>query len=244
MKCNNIKLIIEYDGTRYSGWQRIPGKKTIQGEIEAGLSKILNENTRITGAGRTDAGVHALGQVANFKTEKEIDLNKLKNSLNKILPKDIVVKKTQKVSPDFHSRYSVKLKVYKYIILNSKTPVVFKRMFTLFYPHKLDLSSMRRAIKYLKGVHDFKMFSAKEKRKNLKMLVKDIKIKKSGRLINIYFYGRSFLHKMVRIIVGFLLTVGTGKYKPEDTKLILKGRLKFSPVVVLPHGLFLKEVKY
>lgn len=238
----NIKLVIEYDGTNYCGWQRIPGKKTIQGTIECALSKILNEDVKITGAGRTDTGVHALSQIANFKTNKDLNLNKLKKSLNKVLPRDIVIKKISKVNLKFHSRYSTKLRHYRYVILNSKTPSAFQRKFTLFFPRKLDILLMRKAIKFLKGKHDFRKFCVNGDRTNFKITLKKITIKKSGNLVYIDFYAKSFLRRMVRIIVGFLLNVGIKKYKPTDVKLIFENKLKFSPVVALPNGLFLSYV--
>jgi len=235
----NIKLVIEYDGTNYYGWQRIPGKKTIQGTIESVLSKILNEDVKITGASRTDAGVHALSQVANFKTKKVLNLNKLKKALNRMLPPDIVIKRISKVNLKFHARYSKKLRHYRYVILNSKVPSAFQRNFALFFPQKLDISLMRKAAKFLKGRHDFRKFCINDDRTNFKITLKKITIRKSGNLIYIDFYSKSFLRRMVRMIVGFLLNVGIKKYKPTDLQLIFKDKLKFSPVAAPPHGLFL-----
>lgn len=240
----NIKLVIEYDGTNYRGWQRIPGKITIQGALEEKISQILNENVKITGASRTDAGVHALGQTANFKTNRVIDPQKLESSLNKMLPKDIVIKRISRVPERFNARHSAKLKIYRYVIRNSKTPVVFERNVTLFFRNKLDLPAMRKASKFLEGTHDFKCFSAREERTKTIRTVKKVKIKKSGSYIFIEFKARSFLRRMIRVMVGFLLGIGTKKFKPEDIRRAFKGKLKFSPLAAPAHGLFLKEVKY
>lgn len=240
----NILFIIEYDGTNYSGWQKIPGKYTIEGVLEERLSRILNENINITGASRTDAGVHALGQIASFKTGKNVNLQKLKNSLNRMLPKDIVIKKAKKASEKFNARHSAKSKTYRYVIYNSQTPQVFKRNYSLHFRDKLDLPAMRKAAKYLKGNHDFKCFSAQEERTKTKRTLKSIKITKSGKYINIDFTGNSFLRRMVRVIVGFLLNVGIGKYQPLDIKRAFSGKFKFSPLAAQSHGLFLVRVKY
>ncbi|MFH1824745.1 MAG: tRNA pseudouridine(38-40) synthase TruA [Candidatus Firestonebacteria bacterium] len=241
----NIKLVIEYDGTDYSGWQRIPGKKTIQGTIEAALSKILNEDIKITGASRTDAGVHALGQVANFKTDNLLrDLFSLRKSLNSVLPPDIVIKKISKVDLKFHARYSAKLKHYRYEILNSKIPSVISRRFSLFFSQELNLSSMRKTVKFLKGKHSFEKFCVKDDKVNFKITLKEVKIRQLKDFIYIDFYSKSFLRKMVRMLIGFLLNVGIEKYKPNNVKLIFKGKFKFSPVVAPARGLFLMEIKY
>ena len=240
----NILLVIEYDGTNYSGWQKIPGKSTIEGVLETKLSRILNENINITGASRTDAGVHALGQAANFKTDKTADPQKLKKSLNRMLPKDIAIKKAENVPEKFNARHSAKSKTYRYFICNSKNPQVFKRNYSLHFREKLNLTAMRKAAKYIVGTHDFKCFSAQEERTKTRRTIKEIKIAKSGKYIHIDFTGNSFLRRMVRVLAGFLLNIGAGKIQPLDVKRAFSGKFKFSPLAAPAQGLFLIKVNY
>lgn len=156
----NISLSIEYDGTDYAGWQRQGRIKTVQSTIEKTLQKILQEKIRLIGSGRTDSGVHSLGQVANFKADSAIALDKLHKALNSLLPDDIAIIRIQKVNTDFHARFDAKSKIYRYTILNSKQRSVFLRNTTHFYPYSLDIDKMRKAAKCLLGRQDFKSFCA------------------------------------------------------------------------------------
>ena len=240
----NIKLVIEYDGTDFSGWQRLPIKRTVQGTIEAVLTKILNTPTVITGAGRTDSGVHAFGQTANFVLKRDFDLVKLRRALNGLLPPDISIKEVTKVKPSFSSRFDARMKTYTYVVLNSSIPSALQSRYSYFYPRKLNVSLMKKAAKGLLGRHDFKHFSSGEEREKTVRSVKAIKITKKGDYISIDFIGQSFLRRMVRIMAGLLVDAGVGSIRPEDTSKIVRGKIKFPPKALPSHGLFLKQIKY
>jgi tRNA pseudouridine38-40 synthase len=240
----NIKCTVEYDGTNYSGWQKVPGKRTIQETVESVLSRLLNEPVKITGAGRTDAGVHALGQVFNFNTGKSIPVKNIQKALGKMLPDDIIIRDTAEVNKKFHARFSVKMKIYRYVILNSKTPLLMQRNFNWQVKEKLAVKDMRKAAVFLKGRRDFKIFSAGEERENTVRVLKDIKITRKGRFIFLDFYGKAFLRRMVRIMSGLLVQAGSGRLKPGEVKKIVKKKIKFHPIAAPAKGLFLKEVLY
>ncbi len=240
----NIKLVIEYDGADFDGWQRNPNMRTVQGEIEKALSKILNEETQVKGAGRTDAGVHAKGQVANFTLKKEFDLKKLVYALNGLLPKDAAVVSAKKVKPDFHSRHSAKLKSYLYIVRNNEIPSPLDRRHSVFYPYKLDIPAMKKGAKELCGRHDFRVFSYQDERGHSLRELEAVSIRRFGKYLHIEFRGRSFLRRMVRIMTGLLLQIGAGRVDPGSVKKILSGKEKYSPLTMPPHGLYLKQIKY
>ncbi|MEI7904295.1 MAG: tRNA pseudouridine(38-40) synthase TruA [Candidatus Firestonebacteria bacterium] len=244
VKQQNIKLVIEYDGTDFSGWQRLPAKRTVQGTIESVLTNILNTPTTLTGAGRTDAGVHAYGQTANFMLKNEFDLVKLRRALNGLLPEDIAIREISKVKPGFSSRFDAKMKTYTYVVLNSSIPSALQARYSYFYPRVLKVSMIKKAAKGLLGRHDFKHFSSGEEREKTVRSVKAIKITKKGNYISMDFTGRSFLRRMVRIMAGLLVDAGAGAIRPADTGKIVRGKMKFSPKALPPRGLFLKEIKY
>lgn len=242
----NIKLTIEYDGTNYNGWQTQEDKNTIQDTVESALKVLTNEETKLVGASRTDSGVHALGQVANFMTSSNISVEKYPNALNSVLPKDIVIKKAEDVSENFHSRYDSKGKTYRYVILNSKYPSALNRNFSYFYPYYLDVKAMQEACEYIIGTHDFSAFKASggSSKTSIRTVHKAEIIKKSE---NIYFYitGDGFLYNMVRIIIGTLLEVGRGKIRPKDMEYIILSRDRKRAGKTAPaHGLYLMEVLY
>lgn len=242
----NLKLIIEYEGTNYHGWQRQKGALTIQGVIEDAIYAVSKERVKLISSGRTDAGVHALGQIANFHTESSLDAISWQRALNSLLPQDIVIKKTDFVPLDFHSRYSANGKVYRYVILNSPLPSVFYRNYAWHIQYPLNLRKMRKGMRYLKGTHDFSSFrAASSTSKNPIKTIKYIEMEKRMNFITIIIEADGFLHHMVRNIVGTLVEVGRGKIEPEEVKriLVLKDRRKAGPTAP-PHGLYLVEVKY
>lgn len=248
---HNIKVILEYEGTNYSGFQK-QGKKnpsplpTIQEVIEASLYKLTGENIKIISASRTDAGVHALHQVINFKTKSPIPPERFSYALNSTLPRDIVAISSCKVSYDFHARYSAKSKVYKYFVLNSKYPSSLLRNFTCYVWEKLNLSAMKEGAKYLVGKHDFIAFrNTGTQTKTTICNLKQLDISKKDTLIIFTLEADRFLRGMIRCIVGTLLEVGLGKRNKDDIKEILKSKdRRKAGHTASPQGLFLVEVKY
>jgi tRNA pseudouridine38-40 synthase len=255
----NLKLSIEYDGTDYHGWQTQGRTKTIQETIEKTLRKILQERVRLIASGRTDAGVHALAQVANFKTDKDISLERLLRGLNGLLPNDITINNIEEAEPDFHSRFDVKTKVYRYCILNRKYPSSLLRDKVYFYPYPLKIGLMRRQARCLFGRHDFKSFcAAGSSAKDTVRTIKNLTIKKSpcplplvpcplneGGLIIIEIEADGFLYNMVRNIVGTLLEIGRGRLLGGSLKSILLARdRRLAGPTVPACGLYLARIKY
>jgi tRNA pseudouridine38-40 synthase len=240
-------MTISYDGSRYKGFQRLKDNDmTIQGKIEDVLSKMTNESIEIIGSGRTDMGVHAYGQVANFKTNSNLSIDKMKSYLYEYLPEDIVITNLEEVEDRFHSRYNAKSKVYLYKIYNNKFHDPFLRRYTAHIPKKLDIDLMREASKYFIGEHDFTSFaSSKSKKKSNVRTIHSINIKEENGLIEIYFEGNGFLYNMVRIMTGALIDVGHKKILPEDIKKMLeeKDRTKSSDTAAAK-GLYLYKVSY
>lgn len=242
----NIKLTIEYDGKCYNGWQKQTNKLNIQGEIEKAIYNITKEEVDLIGSGRTDAGVHALGQVANFKTNSEISIEKLPLAINSQLKNSIVIKEAEEVDERFHSRYNAKHKTYRYIINNSKCGTAIYRNLEYSYPFKLDVEKMKQASKYFEGEHDFKAFksSGTSSKNSVRTIYKAI-VKQDGEKIIIELTGNGFLYNMVRIISGTLLDVGLGKIKPEEIPEIIESKDRRRAGKTLPpYGLYLVEVKY
>lgn len=248
----NIKLTIEYDGTDFQGWQIQSNCRTVQGSIEDALKIIFKKKIRLYGSGRTDSGVHAIGQVANFKVRTSMDIDEITNALNGNLPKDIAVIKTEEVAKDFHSQYSAKIKTYRYTILYRKTRCAQQKNFCLHYPNSLNISAMRKEAKNLLGKNDFKSFQASDPSKRSKNLkentvrtISNISIKKKSDLITIEVTANGFLYKMVRNIVGTLLEVGRGKLERGSIRKILaKKDRNCAAYTAKAHGLTLVNVKY
>ncbi len=239
------KIIIEYDGTKYKGWQRLKeNDKTIQAKIELLLSKLLDENIEIHGSGRTDAGVHAYGQVAHFESKEDIDLEKFLNICNQMLPNDIVIKKIERVSLDFHARYSVKSKIYQYKIWNSNIPSAIKRKYVYHVSDNLDIEAMRKAANCFIGELDFKNFSANKTNKSTIRKIFSIDIRIKDEQVNITYHGEGFLYKMVRLLTGTLINVGLGQLNPEDVINMLERKDKLISNAAPSHGLYLLEVRY
>ncbi|MCX8014565.1 MAG: tRNA pseudouridine(38-40) synthase TruA [candidate division WOR-3 bacterium] len=243
----NILIEIEYDGTNYYGWQVQPNRKTIQGEIEQVLSKIYQKPIPIIGACRTDAGVSACGQIANFKLSaklgKRFQLQELQKKLNAMLPTDIYIKKIKMVGNDFHARFSAKSKIYEYHIILTKSPL--KQRFAWFVPFDLNLKTMREAARLFIKHRDYRAFcKVSDKNKNTKCNIKKITIAKRKDEIFIRIEGTRFLYKMARRIVGALIAVGKNHRTLLDIQNALKGK-SHKPLVVAPaQGLKLIKVNY
>lgn len=242
----NIKLIIEYDGKGFNGWQKQPDRLNIQGEIEKAIEEITGEKVDLTASGRTDAGVHSLGQTANFKTDSKIPTEKFAKAINSRLKKSIVIKSAEEVDEKFHSRYSVKSKTYRYIINNSENGTAIYRGLEYHVPMKLDYEKMNEAIKYFIGEHDFKAFKASgTSSKSSVRKILDGNVRKEGERVIIEVTGTGFLYNMVRIISGTLLDVGLGKIKAEDIPSIIESKDRTKAGKTLPaHGLYLLQVNY
>ena len=236
----NIKLTIEYDGKRYLGWQRLgDSEKTIQGKIESVIEQMTNEKIEIIGSGRTDAGAHAKGQVANFKTNSEMARNEMLAFFNRYLPGDIVVKKVEEMPERFHARYNVKGKQYSYYVWNDPIPTAFERYHSFYFPQTLDMDK-------LIGKHDFAGFSAlKKTKKSTTRTIDDISIEREGSMLHFTFVGDGFLHKMVRILMGTILEIGAGKLELIVIDEIFETKVRENAGETVPaHGLFLDEVYY
>ena len=244
----NIKLTIEYEGTRYCGWQvqNRHSAKTIQETIEKALQKILQEKIKLIGSGRTDSGVHALGQTANFKTKSGLNCTNIQNGLNSILPKDIRIKQAKEVSLGFHARFSAQSKLYCYTIVNNSYVSPFLNRYAYLVKFPLDTERVRQAIKYLIGRHNFRSFQAVDKKEIAAVrTIKRLNIIKKKDIIYLNIEANGFLHKMVRNIVGTLIEVGRRRLKAEDIKAILKAKNRIHAGPCAPaKGLCLVEVKY
>ena len=242
----NIKLIIEYDGKSFNGWQKQPTKLNIQGEIEKAIEEITGEKVDLTASGRTDAGVHSLGQTANFKTDSQIPIEKIAKAINSKLKKSIVIKSAEEVDERFHSRYSVKSKTYRYIINNSENGTAIYRGLEYHIPMKLDVKKMQEAVKFFEGEHDFKGFKASgtSSKSSIRTIYKG-EVKQEEERIIIEVTGNGFLYNMVRIIAGTLVDVGLEKIKPEEIPEIIESKDRTKAGKTLPpHGLYLLKVEY
>ena len=243
----NIKLVIEYDGKEFNGWQKQPNKLNIQGEIERAIKQITGEEVDLTASGRTDAGVHALGQVANFKTNSNIPIEKIPIALNSNLKKSIVIKSAEEVEERFHSRLNCKRKTYRYIINNSKYGTAIYRNLETHIPMKLDIQKMQEAVKYFEGEHDFKAFKASgtSSKSRVRTIYKTEVIDAGNERIYIELTGNGFLYNMVRIIAGTLVEVGLGKIEPNEIKTIIESKKRENAGKTLPpQGLYLVNVEY
>ncbi len=242
----NILLTIEYDGKDFNGWQKQPNKLNIQGEIERAIEEITGEKVDLIASGRTDAGVHALAQMANFKTNSKLPVEKYPIALNTKLKKSIRIQKAEEVEENFHSRYHCKQKTYRYIINNSSQGSSIYRNLEYFIPNKLDVEKMQEAVKYFEGEHDFKAFKASgtSSKSSVRTIYK-AKVEKQGERIIIELTGNGFLYNMVRIIAGTLVEVGLGKIKPEEISEIIEKKERANAGKTLPpQGLYLVKVEY
>ena len=242
----NIRLDICYDGTRYRGWQRLPGKDdTLQGKLETALSRILEEPIEISGSGRTDAGVHARGQVANFHTESTMSAAEILANLRRYLPEDIGIYSCKDVSPRFHARLNAKEKTYRYRIWNSDAPCVFDRRYVAVMPETLDLEAMRAAADALVGEHDFSAFCGNPKfKKSTVRYIRSIDIRREGGEVVLEYTGNGFLHNMVRILTGTLVEVGRGERSADSIPALFGGKRADAGFLAPAQGLCLMEVYY
>ena len=241
-----VKLTVAYDGTNYCGWQVQPNGITVQEVLNQCLSEFTGANIETIRASRTDAGVHALGNVAVFDTEMRMPGDKFSFALNQRLPEDIRIQKSEEVDADFHPRYVKSQKTYEYRILNCRFPIPTERFYSHFTYIPLDVDKMKEAASYLIGEHDFKSFCGTGAQvKTTVRTVKEIQIEKSGDRITIRITGEGFLYNMVRIIAGTLMDIGGGLYPPEKMKEILeaKDRKKAGPTAPA-RGLTLMKIQY
>ncbi|MFH1853720.1 MAG: tRNA pseudouridine(38-40) synthase TruA [Candidatus Omnitrophota bacterium] len=246
----NIRLTIEYDGTRFLGWQAQSNTKklkTVQGEIEKAASRLFGRKARLKGAGRTDSGVHAEAQAANFKIDSNLPLYNITKGLNSYLPSDIAIISAEDVPLDFHSRFDAREKLYRYTIVNRKVRSPLLMRYAAMCSYDLDIGAMKKAAGYLIGKKDFKSFKAADKKesnsiRHIKRL--DI-ITKQSSIIEIYIQADGFLYNMVRNIAGTLIDVGRGRIRPEAVKDILKKRHRPAAGQTAPaKGLCLVKVFY
>lgn len=241
----NLKLTIQYDGTKYCGWQKQPNSSGIQGTIEYAIYEITREKVNIIGSGRTDAGVHALGQVANFKTNSNIPAARIPDALNAKLPKDISIIDCQEVSDDFHSRYSATGKIYRYLIYNKPYRSPLYKDISYHVRYDLDIQKMRVEAQSLLGTHEFKGFmSSGSSVKDTVRTIHNISIEESGDLIVLQVEGNGFLYNMVRILVGTLVDIGRGRIDKPLEEIIASQDRGEAGHTAPAHGLFLKKVHY
>jgi len=243
----NFKLTIEYDGGAYHGRQRQKEDRTIQFEIEKAIKTVTGESVALIGSGRTDAGVHALAQVANFSCSTGLSSRDIHRALNSLTPVDIVIRKCEKVDENFHARYDAKSKIYIYRILNSKIPIAVGRQYSWLIKNELDVDSMRKALNHVRGSHDFKAFegTGSPRPHTVRHVMKaEIDFHDKGILV-FEIEADGFLRYMVRNITGSLVDVGLSKISPEEFERILlsKDRNLAGPTAP-PQGLFLKLVNY
>ena len=241
-----IGIIVAYDGTNYSGWQIQPNAVTIQGVLNETLSRLLGEKIEVMGASRTDAGVHALGNVAVFDTNTRIPGEKISYALNQFLPEDIRIQLSEEVEADFHPRYTDSEKTYQYRILNRRFPVPTERLYSYFYHYKLDVNKMREAVSYVIGEHDFASFcGAGAQVKSTIRTITAMDVFRDGDIITIQVSGTGFLYNMVRILAGTLIEIGNGQYPPERMGEILKACDREAAGPTAPaHGLTLMGIRY
>jgi tRNA pseudouridine38-40 synthase len=241
-----IKLIVEYDGTNYVGWQLQPNGISIQQVLEEALTKLLGEHVRVHSSGRTDAGVHALGMVAAFKTDRGLPLKAFVDGMNCLIPPDIAVQSAEEVALEFNPRADAKGKHYRYTIHNAKQRSPSNRIYAWHLREKLDLAAMQGATEHFIGEHDFAAFRTSGcAAKTTIRRINRLNISRDGELVIIDVYGTGFLRNMVRIMVGTLVEIGLGKRPPLDVAILLANPSKMSAgATAPPHGLSLVEVFY
>ena len=241
-----VKLVVAYEGTNYCGWQIQPNGITIEQVLNETLSSLLGEEITVTGASRTDAGVHSLGNVAVFETHTKMPVEKISFALNQRLPEDIVVQESCQVPEDFHPRFSKSRKTYEYRILNCRFRQPLERRTSYFYHYPLNVSAMQKAAAYLVGEHDFTSFASVHAQTNTYVrTIYALDVVREGDMIRIRVQGNGFLYNMVRIIAGTLIQVGAGIKKPEDMESILAGKDRELAGPTAPaHGLTMIGLEY
>ena len=247
MNSETFKLVISYDGTAYHGWQRQRSERTIQGEIEKALSTMTGEPVKLAGSGRTDAGVHAIGQVASFKSSAGLSPKIYAKGLNSLLPADILIKACESASPNFHARYDAKSKIYQYRILNRDMPSIMKRHYVWHIKRALDVAAMKGAAAQIVGQHDFKAFegSGSPRSSTIRNVVRADVTRPVQDCVLFTIQADGFLRFMVRNIVGTLVDVGSGTTAVNDIQAILLSKDRYLAGATAPaRGLFLVEVLY
>ena len=241
-----IRLTVEYDGTNYSGWQRQENAVSVQQRLEEALSKLLRAEIRVTGASRTDAGVHALGQTAHFDTDSRIPPEKYAFALNTMLPDDIRVRASMAAAPDFHARFDARAKIYRYLIWNSPHASALLRLSHAHVMYPLDAARMDEEARSVIGTHDFKAFAASGSvAKDTVRVIHDCRVARAGGEVMLLVRGSGFLYNMVRILAGTAIQVGCGKLEPGAIARVLDGKSRLSlGVTAPPHGLTLMRVFY
>ncbi|MDO4648347.1 MAG: tRNA pseudouridine(38-40) synthase TruA [Eubacteriales bacterium] len=241
-----VGLVVAYDGTNYSGWQVQPNGITVQGILNEKLTELLGEPIEVIGASRTDAGVHALGNVCVFDTNTRIPGEKISFALNQRLPEDIRIQLSEEVEADFHPRYCDSEKTYEYRILNRKFPVPTERLYSYFYHYKLDVRKMQEATSYFIGTHDFASFCGTGAQvKTTVRTITGMEVFRDGDIVTIRVRGTGFLYNMVRIISGTLIEIGNGQYPPEKVVEILEARSREAAGPTAPaRGLTLIGIEY
>lgn len=242
----NIKLTLSYDGTNYHGWQRQRGFASIQEELEKACKAFFQQDVSIRGAGRTDAGVHALGQCASFTADTPIPMNKVPLALNRILPKDIVVTDAQLVSADFHPQYSAKNKTYQYDIINARYPIPQMRNYAEFIYKPLDVEAMNKGAQYFIGTHDFAAFCSSQNTKEMtKRTIYHAQVTRYKEKIRFTVCGNGFLHNMVRIMAGTLIKVGIGELEAGQIANIIGSKDRQKAGITAPAcGLTMCKIEY
>ena len=242
----NLRLDICYDGSRYKGWQRLPGtENTIQNKLETALSRILDEEISVSGSGRTDAGTHALGQVASFHCENEMPVTEILENLRRYLPEDVGIYSCRVVSDRFHARLNAKEKTYRYRLWNSDKPCVFDRKYVYVDPRPVDVFRMQECAEQFIGTHDFSAFCAnKNIKKSTQRHISSFTVQRVGDEIHFTVTGNGFLHHMVRIMVGTLLEVGRNEREANSIPALFGGRREDAGQLVPACGLCLMEVTY
>ncbi|WP_082967187.1 tRNA pseudouridine(38-40) synthase TruA [Paenibacillus oryzae] len=242
----NICAKVSYDGTHFNGFQSQPYGRTVQVEIEKAIQHLTGESIIITASGRTDAGVHAMGQVFNFHTDSSIPTERWAIALNTRLPRDIVILEVWDVPDGFHARRSAKRKTYRYSIDSGKFPDVFQRAYRFHHPTPLNIDDMKEGLRYIIGRHDFTSYtSIRSTKPHHIRTIYEAELEQEGQAIHMTITGNGFLYNMVRVIMGTLLQIGEGKRKPEEMGAILEGRSRaLAGPTAMPHGLMLVEVEY
>jgi tRNA pseudouridine38-40 synthase len=239
----NVRLLLEYDGTGFHGWQRQPGARTVQGSLETAVATVCRHPAEVFGCARTDAGVHALGYVASFHTESPLSGSRLALALNACLPEDVVVIGAEGAPPDFHARFSAHSRRYVYRITTS--PTALWRRFAYHSHHVLDLDRMRAAAAQLTGEHDFTSFTSAANEAAKRCRVSEVAVAREGAMITITVEADRFLHHMVRVVAGTLMEVGRGRLEPEQVGAALRKRdRRAAGPTAAAHGLTLLRVRY
>jgi tRNA pseudouridine38-40 synthase len=242
---HNYKLTLEYDGTDYSGWQKQPGLQTVQGVLEEALARVATLESPIYAAGRTDAGVHARGQVVNFFASLKPPPQRLPTALNAFLPPDVVVKDCEQAGEGFNARRSALAREYAYYFYRGEYPSPFRRRYAYHFPGSLDMGAMKDALKAVIGVHDFTAFSRRDEGKSSVREVNEAELLQCDDELRIKVKANAFVWMMVRMLCGSLLEVGRGKWSAEDFVQVMEGEDNSrSGPALPPHGLFLTKVYY